>query len=99
MAGLIDNVLDFARSRMGEGFSLNVSADPGLAAALQQVIAEVQTIWADRAIRCELALNQPVICDSARVAQLFSNLLVNALTHGDPARPVSVYARSGNHRL
>jgi signal transduction histidine kinase len=99
MAGLIDNVLDFARSRMGEGFSLNLSADPAVAAALQQVIAEVQTIWPDRIIRCDLELNQPVICDSARIAQLFSNFLVNALTHGDPATPVSVNACSGNNRF
>ena len=35
-------------------------------------------------------------CDSARIAQLFSNLLANALTHGDPAGPVWVFARSGD---
>lgn len=34
MAGLIDNVLDFPRSRMGEGFFLNLSAHRGLAAEM-----------------------------------------------------------------
>ena len=37
-----------------------------------------------------------MVCDSARIAQLFSNLLVNAVTHGDPAAPVRVYVRSGD---
>jgi signal transduction histidine kinase len=97
MAALIDNVLDFARSRMGDGFTLNRTADPGLAAALEQVIAEVRTTWPDRNILCEMALPHSVVCDSARIAQLFSNLLVNAVARGDPASPVNVYVRSGDH--
>jgi signal transduction histidine kinase len=31
-----------------------------------------------------------VACDSGRIAQLLSNLLANALTHGDPDGPVRV---------
>jgi signal transduction histidine kinase len=67
-----------------------------LPCALQQVIAEVKTVWPDRAIRCDLDLNQLVVCDGSRIAQLFSNLLANALTHGDPGRPVGVYIHSGS---
>ena len=35
-------------------------------------------------------------CDGARIAQLLSNLLANALTHGDPVGPVRVEAWSGD---
>jgi signal transduction histidine kinase len=94
MAGLIDNVLDFARGRLGGGLSMNPTADAGLATVLEQVIAEVRTAWPGRAVRSEFALERPVYCDSARIAQMFSNLLANALTHGDPEGPVGVYARS-----
>jgi signal transduction histidine kinase len=94
MAALIDNVLDFARGRLGGGIAVTRVADPGLENALQQVIAELQSAWPDRAIKSKLALSRPVACDSARIAQLFSNLLANALTHGDPAAPVRVTARS-----
>ncbi|MBA3766163.1 MAG: GAF domain-containing sensor histidine kinase [Acidobacteria bacterium] len=94
MAGLIDNVMDFARGRLGGGLSLTRVVDPGLKTMLEQVIAEVQTAWPDRAIRSELAISRPVACDGARIAQLFSNLLANALTHGDPIGPVWVSARS-----
>ncbi|MET0622253.1 MAG: GAF domain-containing sensor histidine kinase [Pyrinomonadaceae bacterium] len=94
MAGLIDNVLDFARGRLGGGLPMNRAADPGLATVLEQVIAEVRTAWPGRVVRSEIALARPVYCDAARVAQMFSNLLANALTHGDPAGPVSVGARS-----
>jgi signal transduction histidine kinase len=92
MAGLIDNVLDFARGRLGGGLSINRVADEGLAQVLEQVVAEVRTAWPGRAVDCDLALHRPVYCDGARVAQMFSNLLANALTHSDPSGPVRVRA-------
>jgi signal transduction histidine kinase len=92
MTGLIDNVLDFARARLGGGISVNRAVDPGLATMLEQVIAELRTAQPDRVIETEIALSRPVACDSARIAQLFSNLLANALTHGDPDGPIRVHA-------
>jgi signal transduction histidine kinase len=94
MAGLIDNVLDFARGRLGGGLSLVQIVDAGLETVLEQVLAEMRTAWPDRDVHSEIVLSRPVLCDSARIAQLFSNLLANALTHGDPAGPVWVRARS-----
>lgn len=94
MAGLVENVLDFARGRLGGGLSLNRVADERLQTTLEQVIAEVRVAWPGREVRCEFSLERPVCCDSARIAQMFSNLLANALTHGDPEGPVRVGARS-----
>jgi K+-sensing histidine kinase KdpD len=94
MARLINNILDFARGRLGGGFSVSPGIDAGLQTILEQVIVEAQTVWPDRAIRSEIALSRPVACDSERIAQLLSNLLANALTHGDSASPVQVQARS-----
>lgn len=94
MAGLINNILDFARGRLGGGLSINRRIDEGLQTMLEQVIAEVQTVRPDHAIHIEFMLSRPVVCDSARIAQLLSNLLANALTHGDPEGPVLVHAHS-----
>jgi signal transduction histidine kinase len=94
MGGLIENVLDFARARLGGGLSVTRVADANLATMLEQVIAELRTAWPDRLIRSEIALGHPIACDSARIGQLLSNLLANALAHGDPAGPVRVHARS-----
>jgi signal transduction histidine kinase len=93
MAGLVSNVMDFARGRLGGGLSLNRVADAGLEATLEQVVAEARTAWPERSVVTEFALGHPVFCDGERIAQLFSNLLANALTHGDPAGPVWVRAR------
>jgi signal transduction histidine kinase len=95
MAGLIDNVLDFARGQLGEGVPVAIEEVADLEATLDQVIAELRTAHTDRDVRVDLALPHPVWCDRARVAQLFSNLLGNALTHGDPSFPVRVDAQSG----
>jgi signal transduction histidine kinase len=93
MAGLVENVLDFARARLGEGLSLDRVADAEIRKVLEQVIEELRVAWPGREIRAEFSLARPVDCDPSRVAQMFSNLLANALTHGDPDGPVWVRAR------
>jgi signal transduction histidine kinase len=91
MAGLIDNVLDLARGQLGGGVVLRREA-ADLAPALIQVIAELRSALPDRAIDVEIAIDRPIACDRGRIAQLFSNLLANALSHGAQGRPVSVRA-------
>jgi len=94
MAGLIDNVLDLARGRLGGGFVIERRIDPALGQALEQVVAELRTTHPERRIETHFHLAAPVECDSRRVAQLFSNLLANALTHGSDQEPVVARARS-----
>jgi signal transduction histidine kinase len=93
MSALIDNVLDFARGRLGSGIALNRSVE-ALQPVLKQVIAELRAIYPDRKIAATFALAEPVDCDSGRIAQLFSNLLGNALAHGEAASPVRVHAET-----
>ena len=94
MGGLIDNVLDFTRGQLGGGLSLQVETTTDLPATLDQVVAELRTVWPDRLIETSFAIAAPVRCDRARVGQLFSNLLGNALAHGDRTAPVSVRAHA-----
>jgi signal transduction histidine kinase len=88
MSGLIDNVLDFARGRLGGGISLTRSEGELMAPALEQVVAESQASHPERVIDTRFELTMPVTCDRGRIAQLFSNLLGNALTHGAPDKPI-----------
>jgi signal transduction histidine kinase len=92
MAGLIDNVLDLARGRLGGGLAVDRRVESELGPALEQVIEELRVAWPDRAIEAKIELCSPVSCEKARIAQLLSNLLANALTHGAADRPVSVRA-------
>lgn len=92
MAGLIDNLLDFARARLGGGLALDRNADEPLGPTLEQVIAEIRTASPERTIEAHIALPDPVYCDRGRIAQLLSNLLANALSHRSTEGPVSVNA-------
>lgn len=94
MTRLIDQVLDFARGRLGGGLSVTRVADANLGAMIQQVVTETQTAWPGREVQSVIAVTSAVSCDSVRIGQLLSNLLGNALTHGDKASPVRVSARS-----
>jgi phosphoserine phosphatase RsbU/P len=92
MSILIDNVMDFARGRLGGGISLNRSADESLENTLKQVIGEFRFIAPERKFATTFAITKPVSFDKARIAQLVSNLLGNALTHGAAETPVSLLA-------
>jgi signal transduction histidine kinase len=92
MSGLIDNILDFARARLGNGIILNRSMTEPLEEILNQVIREMKASQPDRIILAEFNFTEAVYCDSNRIAELFSNLLGNALAYGNPEKPVKVEA-------
>lgn len=93
MAGLIDNVLDFARGRLTGGLPVAPVVEADLAAAFEEVITEMRTARPECTILHRIDLPRPFVCDRARLAQLLSNLLANALTHGEATSEVWVRAR------
>lgn len=92
MAGLIDNIMDFARGRLGGGLALNRSSVE-VAPIIESIIAELRASNPDRTIESAYDVTLPIELDSARVGQLVSNLIANALTYGDPTKPVRVWAQ------
>lgn len=99
MTGLIENVLDFARGRLGGGIALTRRADEPLAPLLEQVLAEMRAAHPDRVMEAAIDLPGRLHGDARRIAQLFSNLLSNALTHGAEDTPVRARARIAGGRL
>ena len=91
---LVDDVLDFTRGSMGKGIPVNIEPCPDLEEALRHVIAEIQSVHPDRSILSSIGDLRDVQCDRERVAQLASNLVANAVTHGDRAGAVVVSAQS-----
>ena len=92
MAHLIDDLMDFARGRLGSGIGVTLAACDSLGVALQDVVTELSMANPGRTVVTGIAVDQSVFCDRARVQQLLSNLLGNALTHGAPDIPVTVNA-------
>jgi signal transduction histidine kinase len=91
MAALIDNVLDLARGRLGGGLTLQ-RAPVQLGPVLRQVIEELRASHPKQPVEAVIELDAEIDCDRGRIAQLLSNLLGNALTHGAADQPVLVHA-------
>lgn len=98
-AALIDNVLDFARGRLGGGITLERDARQPLEPVLRQVVSELRSIAPGRDINAQYSVDLPISCDRMRIGQLLSNLLGNALTHGAKDQPVTIEARATEDEL
>jgi len=98
MSALIDNVLDFARGRLGGGLALTRKSQ-SLQPVLDHVIAELRASFPESPIETNFDLTREVNCDSGRIAQLFSNLLGNALIHGTAGSPIRVDAAAREDRF
>ncbi|WP_025146444.1 PAS domain-containing sensor histidine kinase [Pedobacter jeongneungensis] len=92
MEELIANVMDFARVRMGSGIALSkekVSLDP----IMEHIVNELTISFPDRGVITDFNVNEPVNCDPNRMAQMLSNLLANAITHGAANQPILISSK------
>lgn len=98
-ARLVDDVLDFARGRLGKGIPLNLRPCDELPAVLRHIVDELQGAHPDRRIEADIGALVGVRCDSDRLGQLLSNLLANALVHGAPGGAIGVVAHAEDGQL
>jgi hypothetical protein len=96
MSSLISDVLDFARSRLGDGMGVRMAEVDNIDAGLNAVVREFQDGQPERQILANISVTGKVRCDLGRVQQVASNLIGNALKHGAPQSPVRVSARAEN---
>lgn len=91
MESLIQDLLDFARTRLGSPMPLALeSAD--LSAVCREVVELFQLSHPERDIVLDCRGDLTGTWDADRIHQLLANLLRNALEHGAPDRPVTVTA-------
>jgi signal transduction histidine kinase len=94
MSSLIDDVLDFARGRLGDGLAMELTEVENINTGLTTVIQELQDAQPDSKILSNINVDRSVRCDLGRLQQVASNLLANALTHGLPNSPIKISARA-----
>lgn len=99
MSAMIENLMDFARGRLGGGIQLKLLEEPNFERILEHVVEEMRIAWPDREIHSSLNFSNFVVCDPTRITQMFSNLLANALQHGVPDSPVWLEAHSNEREL
>lgn len=82
---------DRLTSGADRGSPIERDPEADLRSEFAQVVAETEAVT-PREIHVDLAIDR-IDCDRARMGQLLSNLLSNAVTHGSPDLPVRVEAR------
>jgi two-component system, sensor histidine kinase and response regulator len=89
MSHMIEDMLDMARARLAGGIPLkHEPADLG--ALIDRVVGEMQAAYPERRIELMQNGNLNGEWDGERLAQVTSNLLGNALQHGDESEVVQV---------
>ena len=84
---LLDDLLDYVRSGLGEGMRVT-PAPVDMGHACSRIVGELRASHPDRLIVVETTGDVSCVCDEQRVGQAISNLLGNALRHGAPDAPV-----------
>ena len=99
MSLLINDVLDFARARLGGGIEVELTHIEDINAGLAAVVQELHDAHPGCEIISSFRVSRSIRCDMGRIQQVASNLLGNALTHGLPHSPIKITAHTDDNNL
>ncbi|MDM0014749.1 sensor histidine kinase [Variovorax sp. J22P168] len=85
--GMVTDLLEYTRTRLGRGIEVNPE-EGDLAALSREVFDEVSTAYPSRVLHAEIPDAVHFVFDVARMRQVLTNLMVNAVQYGDAAFPV-----------
>ena len=92
MTQMLDDLLDFTRSRMGGGLPVNPH-DVDLHRVVEDAVDEFRSSSPQHTYAVAMTGDLRGSFDAPRIGQVLSNLLGNAVQHGDPTTPVQVVVR------
>jgi signal transduction histidine kinase len=98
MVELIGTLLDFSAARFGDSLPI-VRAPIDLHRVASDVLDELRSVASERALDLRTEGDTRGAWDAARMAQVISNLVGNALAHGSQHEPVLVELEGGDRRV
>ncbi len=91
MGGLITDLLEYTRTRLGAGMPMEL-ADCDAGAICEDALEAIRTGFPDQQFVQTLVGDLSVQADAPRLHQALANLLANAVQHGDHDRPITLSA-------
>jgi PAS domain S-box-containing protein len=91
MSRMIAQILDLTRSRLDGGLELDLRP-MDLGETLSKIVDELRTAHPTSSIEL-VAPKASMLGDPDRLEQVFSNLIGNAILHGDPTTPIVISAQ------
>jgi signal transduction histidine kinase len=95
---MISDLLDLTRSQLGPGFPISPSA-MDLKVVCRQVLDELEASHPALVLQFLPSGDLRGEWDTERIAQLISNLAMNAVQHGDETLPITITARDEGDKI
>jgi signal transduction histidine kinase len=89
---MVTDLLEYTRTRLGRGIEVNPKTG-NLAALCREAFDEVCAAYPGRALKSEIPPEVILAFDPPRMRQVLTNLLTNAVQHGDAGFPVVLVVR------
>lgn len=91
MNTMIDDLLDFTRTRMGAGVGI-VIREMDVASVVREAVDEIAVAFPTHVFDAAIDASLPGPCDANRIKQVLGNLLANAVEHGRAGAPIRITA-------
>jgi len=93
MRAMISELLEYSRTQLGKGIPIKPTAC-SMGVICREAVEELRSAQPDRQLVLEVPEDLVGLVDHARLRQALSNLLNNAVQHGDPASPIRLTVRT-----
>jgi signal transduction histidine kinase len=98
MTNLVADMLELALNRLGDTIPIERS-ETNVGDLINEVVAEVRASYQQAEIEVSAQGNLTGQWDAARLAQAFTNLIGNAVQHGDGGGPIHVSTRGDDRQV